>query len=180
MLLSANTSLMCHPSQQLNLELGQSGHCFRSDGSLPAFAEAGARRQEEARSWWKKWQVSDRCLKEQEVGGTGEGGSVLASEVQHIATGKEMPGWKIDAPWWHWQADVTQVRGRVWTPCRLLTAVSLLLSDRCTERQPYTRDEAIMCVHLYINMLTLTQFYKVKKTQSQKTSLILAILNAPT
>lgn len=42
--------------------------------------------------------MSDRCLEEQEVGGMGEGGSALASEVQHSATGKEMPGRKIDAP----------------------------------------------------------------------------------
>lgn len=99
--------------QQLNLELGQNGHHFRSDGSLPAFNKDGARRQEEARSWWKKWQVSDRCLEEQKVGRMGEGRSVLAGEVQHTATGKELPGRKIDAPWWHWQADVTQVRGSV-------------------------------------------------------------------
>lgn len=32
------------------------------------------------RSWWKKWQVSDRCLEKQEVGAVGEDGSVLASE----------------------------------------------------------------------------------------------------
>lgn len=149
MQLSVNTSFMCHPSQQLNLELGQSGHHFHSDGSLPAFTEAVARKQEEGRRWWKKWQVSDRCLEGQAAGGMGEGRSVLASEVQCSATGEEMPGWKIDAPWWHWQADVTQVRVRVWGPSRLLTAASLLLSDRCTERQPYTGDNSIMCVHLH-------------------------------
>lgn len=44
MLLSVNTSLMCHPSQQLNPELGQSGHLFRSNGSFPAFVGAGTRR----------------------------------------------------------------------------------------------------------------------------------------
>lgn len=42
--------------------------------------------------------MSDRCLEGQEVGGMGEDRSVLARKVQRSATGKEMPGLKIDAP----------------------------------------------------------------------------------
>ena len=157
---------MCHPSAaRLNLELGQSGHHFHFDGSLPAFAGASAG----GRSWWKKWQVSDRCLEEQGVGGMGEGGSALASEVQRSATGKEMPGRKIDAPWWHRRADVTQVRSRVWGPWRLLTAASLLLSDRCTGRQP--RNDAIMCVHLHKHAHT-----KVRTRLGERANPILAFL----
>lgn len=163
MQLSVNTSLMRHPPQQLNLEQGKSGHHFRSDGSLPAFAGAGARRQDDARSWWKKWQVSDRCLEEREVEGVrgwGGGRSAVAGEVQRSATGKEMPGREIDAPWWHWQADVTQVRGQSWGD--LPGSSQLLLdreTDRCTERRLRTGDDAIMCVHLHKQARTHTDLW---------------------
>lgn len=43
---------------------------------------------------------------------------------------------------------MTQVKGRVGGPCRLLTAASLPLSDRCTEKRPHAGDDAIMCGHL--------------------------------
>lgn len=42
--------------------------------------------------------MSDKRLEENAAAGVGEGRRVLASEVRRGATGKEMPGRKIDAP----------------------------------------------------------------------------------
>lgn len=91
-----------------------------------------------------RWVTDASGTRRQE--GRGEGPAELADEVERSATGEDVPEWKIDAPWWHWQADVTEVRVRVWEPSRLLTAAYLYLSDRCADRQLCTGNNSIMCV----------------------------------
>lgn len=125
---------------RLNLKLGHNGHHFRSDAFISTFTEAIVEKWEETRSWWKKWQVSDRCLQDQEVGEVGDGGGTLASEEQSSATGEKVPNKTADAPLMALAgrgdtgerrsgAVVEEGRGS-----RLFTAASLLLSNKFTQK----------------------------------------------
>lgn len=106
--LSDNTSPMCHPAQ-LRLKLGQSGPHFHSDGSLPAFTIAGRL----AVRWALMKEMTGEWQTPRGQGGRKDGGrgaykwTSRWGAAQRNATGEDVPEWKIDAPWWHWQADVT-------------------------------------------------------------------------